>query len=357
MEREAASMIAILGAGAMGSALAVHWARHRADVVLLATEHDGAARAAWCEHQPHPALGILLPTAVLCLPPSEWEPILASADVIAVCVSTPGLGSVLRRAAVHARPDATWILVSKGWEAGSLCSPSELARAIVGTPARIVSLGGPALAAEIAVGAPTALVCAAENTAVADQVAASLRSRFLAVSVTDDVPGVETASAYKNVVAIAVGLCEGLVDRLGQSAIVHTFANARAAVFAQGLVDMGRLAEARGGRMTTLLGLAGAGDLFVTSLGGRNGRFGRLLGAGLTPDRALRVVGSTVEGVANTSVALALATRLSLHLPTAEAVDLALHGQLLGDEGLVVLRELFAAAVTDHHARLSARMR
>jgi glycerol-3-phosphate dehydrogenase (NAD(P)+) len=350
-------MIAILGAGAMGSALAVHWARHRIDVVLLATEYDTDASAAWRDHQPHPALGILLPTAVPCLPPAKWEPILASADVIAVCVSTAGLDAVLRRAAAYARRDATWILVSKGWETGSLRSPSELARAVAGADARLVTLGGPALAAEIAVGAPTALVCAADDVAAADHVAASLRSRFLAVAVTDDVPGVETSSAYKNVVAIAVGICEGLVDRLGQSAIVHTFANARAAVFAQGLVDMGRLAEARGGRIATLLGLAGAGDLFVTSLGGRNGRFGRLLGSGLTPDRALRVVGSTVEGVANTSVALALAARLSLHLPTAEAVNLALHGQLLGDEGLVVLRELFAAAVTDHHTRFTARMR
>jgi hypothetical protein len=71
----------------------------------------------------------------------------------------------------------------------------------------------------------------------------------------------------------------------------------------------------------------------------------------------LRVVGSTVEGVANTSAALALAARLSLHLPTAEAVDVALHGQLLGDEGLVVLRELFTAAVTDPQFRFTARMR
>jgi glycerol-3-phosphate dehydrogenase (NAD(P)+) len=151
---------------------------------------------------------------------------------------------------------------------------------------------------------------------------------------------VETASAYKHVVAIAVGICEGLVDRLGQSAIVHSPANARAAVFAQGMVDMARLAGAKGGRPSTLLGLAGTGDLFVTSLGGRNGRFGRLLGAGHSPEQALRVIGSTVEGVANTAVAIDLAKRLSLHLPTAEAVDMALHRGLLDDLGLIVLREL-----------------
>jgi glycerol-3-phosphate dehydrogenase (NAD(P)+) len=341
----------------MGSALAVHWARHHRDVALLATEHDRAAVEAWRGDLPHPALGIVTPAAVPCLTPEEWEPALAGAELIAVCVSSPGLETVLRRAAATARPEAVWVLATKGWQPGTLRSPSEVAVAVLGRGARLVTLGGPALAAEIVVGGPTAVVSAATDVRLAEEVARSLRSRFLAVATTDDVAGVETASAYKNVVAIAVGICEGIADRLGQSAIVHSFANARAAVFAQGLVDMGRLAEARGGRLATLLGLAGAGDLFVTSLGGRNGRFGRLLGAGQTPDQALRVIGSTVEGVANTGVALALATRLSLHLPTAEAVDLALHGHLLGEEGLVVLRELFATAVTDHHTRFTARMR
>jgi glycerol-3-phosphate dehydrogenase (NAD(P)+) len=201
-----------------------------------------------------------------------------------------------------------------------------------------VALGGPALAAEIVVGAPTALVAAAADLALAERVAASLRSTMLGVAITDDVTGTETGSAYKNVVAIAVGICEALTDRVGQSAVIHRFANARAAVFAQGLVDMAHLAEARGGRTATILGLAGAGDLFVTSLGGRNGRFGRLLGAGQAPDQAVRAIGSTVEGVPNTTAALALSARWSLDLPTARAVDMALREQLLGDEGLEDLR-------------------
>lgn len=339
----------------MGSALAVHWARHHYDVELLATDHDAAALEAWRSHVPHPALGLVMPATVPCHPADQWGQTLATADRIAVAISSPGLEDTVGRAAPWARPDAVWILTTKGWQPGSLRSPSETARAILGRQARIVSLGGPALAAEIVVGAPTALVAAATDLALAESVAASLRSRFLALAVTDDVAGVEIASAYKNVVAIAVGICEGLVDRLGQSAIVHSFANARAAVFAQGLVDMSRLIEAKGGRPATVLGLAGAGDLFVTSLGGRNGRFGRLLGAGQSPDQALRNIGSTVEGVANTAVALQLGAALAVHLPTAEAVELALHHGLLDDDGLVVLRELFSAAVTDHHKPMHSR--
>lgn len=333
----------------MGSALAVHRARHHADVRLCTTEHDGQALEAWEGHLPHPALGVLLPTTVPCYPPDRWDEALTGAEQVAVCVSSPGVEATVRRAAPWVRPDAVWILTTKGWQPGSLRSPSETVRALLGPQARIVTLGGPTLAAEIVVGAPTAMVCAAADIALAEAVAASLHSRFLAMAVTDDVAGVEVASAYKNVVAIAVGICEGLVERLGQSAVVHSFANARAAVFAQGLLDMCRLAEAKGGRASTILGLAGAGDLFVTSLGGRNGRFGRLLGAGQTPDQALRAIGSTVEGVANTAVALQLAELLSLHLPTATAVELALHHGLLDDEGLAVLRELFSAAVTARH--------
>jgi len=341
-------VIAILGAGAIGSALAVQWARRHADVVLLATDHDAAALAAWRGHDPHPALGIPMPREVACHPPEEWAAALARADRVAVCVSTPGLRPAVVAAAAFTRPGTEWIIATKGWDPATLQAPSEVVADVAGDHSPVVTLGGPALAAEIIVGAPTALVAAARDLALAESVAASLRSTMLGVAITDDVAGTEIASAYKNVVAIAVGLCEGLTDRFGQSAVIHRFANARAAVFAQGLVDMAHLAEARGGRTATILGLAGSGDLFVTSLGGRNGRFGRLLGAGQSPDRALRAIGSTVEGVSNTAAALTLADRLSLDLPTARAVDMALREQLLGDEGLADLRELFRTAVAGH---------
>jgi hypothetical protein len=108
----------------------------------------------------------------------------------------------------------------------------------------------------------------------------------LSTVVTNDVIGVETASAYKNVVAIAVGVCEGFSQRMVESASAHVFANARVALFALGLVDMVRLAEVLGGQADTIAGLAGAGDLYVTCLGGRNGRFGQLLGVGETSEQA-----------------------------------------------------------------------
>jgi glycerol-3-phosphate dehydrogenase (NAD(P)+) len=145
-------------------------------------------------------------------------------------------------------------------------------------------------------------------------------------SVSDDVGAVEVAAAYKNVTAIAVGMCEGLSERLTESVYVHRFANARAAMFAHGLQDMTRLAAAEGGRIETILGLAGAGDLYVTCLGGRNGNFGRLLGGGQTPQQAQTTIGSTVEGVPNTYAALALAARDGVQLRAAPAVAAVLSG-------------------------------
>src|SRR5207302_5067286 len=105
------------------------------------------------------------------------------------------------------------------------------------------SIAGPGLAPEIAVGAPTILVCAGTDTNRTRQVARALRGPSLSTVVTDDVIGAEIGSAYKNVVAIAVGMCEGFAERLVESASIHAFANARAGVFAQGLIDMVRLAE------------------------------------------------------------------------------------------------------------------
>jgi glycerol-3-phosphate dehydrogenase (NAD(P)+) len=98
-------------------------------------------------------------------------------------------------------------------------------------------------------------------------------------------------------------------------------------MFAQGLVDMTRLATAQGGRPETILGLAGAGDLYVTCLGGRNGNYGRLLGAGQTPAQAQKTIGSTIEGVANTRASLTLADRLAVELIAARAVAGVLSGE------------------------------
>ena len=217
-----------------------------------------------------------------------------------MAVASRGLQEVLSTAGRFAAPDAIWVLATKGWQEETFLAPSELARTILGARTPIVTLAGPGLASELEAGLPTALMCASRHAPARRTVAQTLASPSMLVVMTSDVAGAETAAAYKNVAAIAVGIAEGLSQRFTDDASRRTFANARAAMFAQGMMDMVRLAEACGGRSATVLGLAGAGDLYVTCVGGRNGRFGKLLGSGSTTEQALRSINSTVEGVVNT---------------------------------------------------------
>ncbi|MGZ4571567.1 MAG: NAD(P)H-dependent glycerol-3-phosphate dehydrogenase, partial [Blastococcus sp.] len=320
--------VAVLGAGAMGTALAVHMSRAGVETVLLATDRDGPIVDAWRRGAPHPALQV--PFAHLpCVSPDYWPGALADAQIVLVAVSSGGLAPVLARAAPDASP-AVWALATKGWESGTLRRPSEVVTAALG-PVPVVAITGPALAAEIAVGAPTGLLLASRDQAARREVAAVLAGPSTVAFTTSDLIGAETAAAFKNVVAVAVGLAEGLAARFTESAVPRAYANARAAVFARGVLDMAALVEAQGGRVATVLGLAGSGDLYVTCGHGRNGRFGRLLGEGTTVDAAIRSIGSTVEGVANTAVALELAARAGLDLPSARIVDQALRAELTDD--------------------------
>jgi glycerol-3-phosphate dehydrogenase (NAD(P)+) len=329
----------------MGTALAVHSIRNGADCVLLATDRDEAVVDAWRRGLPHPALRMPFHHDIRCCPADDWPQELPGAAIVFVAVASGGLERVLSQAAGVGAPDAIWVLATKGWADDTLQTPSQVAAAVLGD-VPVVALAGPALAAEILAGSPTGLLCASADPRARRCAAAALASPTTGVFTTSDVAGAETAAAFKNVVAVAVGLAEGLSDRLGESALTGGYNNARAAVFARGMLDMMTLAEAQGGRAPTILGLAGAGDLYVTCQHGRNGRFGRLLGSGASVDGAVRSIGSTVEGVTNTSAALRLAARGGLDLPSARVVELALGEDLSGERVSDRLRDLFKTVVS-----------
>jgi glycerol-3-phosphate dehydrogenase (NAD(P)+) len=342
--------IAVLGAGAMGTALAGHCARNGASSFLLATDHDEVVLDAWRRDLPHPTLRMPFHPNVRCCPVAEWSEVLPSVPVVFVAVSSAGLQRVLAQAAGFGAAGAVWILATKGWDADTLQTPSHVAATVLGD-APVVSLAGPALAAEILAGSPTGLLCASADQQARRRAAAELASPTTAVFTTSDVAGAETAAAFKNVVAVAVGLAEGLSDRLGESVPLASYANARAAVFARGMLDMQALAASQGGRIATVLGLAGAGDLYVTCQHGRNGRFGRLIGSGATVEGAVRSIGSTVEGVPNTSAALRLAAHTGLDLPSAQVVELALTEDRTGKAVSDRLRDLFLTVVSGSQSR------
>lgn len=309
-------MIAVVGAGAMGTALAVHLARAGRDVALLATAYDRQAVEAYRDRAAHPALGVVIPIDVALAEHHEWPRLLPSAEVVVLVVSTAGLVSTVEELSAHAPSGALWAVVTKGWDEATLRPAAGVVADGIGDPARVVAVVGPSLAAEIATGLPAAVVVAGPDLPNARRVAEVFASPLMRTYVSDDVAGVEVGAALKNIIAIAVGICDGLAETTGVPALL----NMKSFLFSRGLIEMGRLSRAMGGRAETVLGLAGAGDLFVTCLGGRNARFGRLVGSGTPPKRALEQMRTTVEGYQNASAALALAAKHGLEMPIVRAV-------------------------------------
>ncbi|MHB8511947.1 MAG: NAD(P)H-dependent glycerol-3-phosphate dehydrogenase [Actinomycetota bacterium] len=309
-------MIAIVGAGSMGAALASHLKRTGREVALLATEFDTSAASAIRSNAPHPGLGRVLPGEIDVHDPKDWPACLGSARIVVLAVSSAGIAPVVNEVSSHARPDALWAVATKGFDEESLRSAATVAAEALGDRDRVVALVGPSLAAEIAAGVPTGLVAACANPAFAGEVARAFESSHFRVDVSTDVDGVEVGAALKNVIAIAAGFCDGLAALEPNG----SWTNTKAFVFSRGLQEMALLSDAMGGDLRTVLGLSSAGDLFVTCLGGRNGRFGRLVGEGLSPKDALERMHTTVEGYSNARSALALARKFGIDLPIARAV-------------------------------------
>lgn len=182
----------------------------------------------------------------------------------------------------------------------------------------VAFLSGPSFAAEVIRSLPTALVVNSVSTETADAIA-SLFPGFIRTYTSDDVIGAEIAGAYKNVIAIASGICEGL--GLGQ--------NARAALISRGLVEMERFGRAYGAREETFLGLSGAGDLFLTasSTMSRNYRVGLGLAAGQTKEAVCDAIGEVSEGIGTAYALHEIALARGIYLPIAAEVYAILEGK------------------------------
>jgi glycerol-3-phosphate dehydrogenase (NAD(P)+) len=313
-------MIAVIGAGAIGTALAVQLVRAGHETALLATKYDKPFVEAHREGKPHPALDVPFPDAALHTY-GDWQKGLRNAEVVVVGVATAGLVATVEEARALAPDDALWAVGTKGWDEKTLRSASAVVADALGDEKRVVAIVGPTLAQEIAAGAPAAIVCASVRRESAQRIATLFRSEVFRTYVSDDVAGVEVGAALKNVIAIGIGLCDGLADAMGMPAMT----NAKSFLFARGLIEMATLGKSLGGRIETVLGLAGAGDLFVTALAGRNARFGKLVGSGMTPEDALAQMNTTVEGYVNGRAAVALADREGLHLPLIHSIAAVLY--------------------------------
>lgn len=190
---------------------------------------------------------------------------------------------------------------------------------------RVVVLSGPSHAEEVARSEPTSLVAASADFSAAEYVQNVLMSETLRIYTCDDVIGVELGGAFKNIIAVAAGICDGL--NLGD--------NPKAALITRGLSEMARLGVKLGAKSETFAGLSGMGDLIVTcmSVHSRNHRFGDLVGRGVSVKEALNMVG-TVEGYHAALAAHILAGKTGVDMPICESVYAALYNEL-SPEGLI----------------------
>ena len=321
--------VTILGAGAMGSALATPAVAAGNRVRLWGTWLDGGVLAELRAGRPHPRTGVAVDPRAEQHDAGELAAALAAADLVALAISSDGVVEVARRAAAAGLAAGTPLpLCTKGFgrrpDGRVELLPPLLASLV---PGPVVAVGGPCKANEVAAGRPTAAVFAGADGAAVERCARALATPAYRVERSRDLEGVEAAAATKNIYAIAVGVCHGLTEAGGQP--WHDLA---AATFARAVAEMRRLAVALGGREETVLGLAGVGDLEVTSLSGRNRVFGTRVGRGEPPADALAAMaaaGQTVEGVPAARLARDVATQRQLgpeDLPLLEAVNRILDG-------------------------------
>jgi glycerol-3-phosphate dehydrogenase (NAD(P)+) len=299
------SRVAVLGAGAWGTAIASVLAA-RLEVTLWARDPAQAAAMARTRRNERYLRGVEIPAAVKVT--SDFP---ASADLFLAATPVAGLREVVRK-----KPSPL-VWLCKGFEQGTGSLPHQIVEPVV---PRCGALSGPSFADEVARGLPCALTLAARDGEFARSNAALLHGGRMRVYYSTDVAGVEIGGAVKNVMAIAAGICDGL--GLGY--------NARAALITRGLAEIARLGAAMGGQAETIFGLTGAGDLILTATGdlSRNRRVGLELAKGRTLDEILGALGHVAEGVHSAREAVKLARSKGIDMPVSEAVNAVLEGRL-----------------------------
>jgi glycerol-3-phosphate dehydrogenase (NAD(P)+) len=306
--------IAVIGAGAWGTALATVAERAGASVSLWARDPVLAETINRQHENPSYLPGI--PLAATITATSNAAAALAGADAVLLVVPAQFLRAILQTCAPHVTPAAPLLLCAKGIEAESLKTMSEIAAEIM-PAAAIAVLSGPSFAAEVARGLPAAVTIASRDRAVAQSFVAALGTARFRPYLSGDPIGVEIGGAVKNVLAIACGIIEG--RGLGD--------NARAALITRGLAEMVRLGLAKGAAPDTFRGLSGLGDLVLTCTAGqsRNYTLGLALGRGASLASALSARRAVVEGVATAAAVTRLSDRLGIEMPITAAVDGVLH--------------------------------
>jgi len=315
------SDIAIIGAGAWGTALAIVAGRggaHRVRLWAYETEVCDSIR----KRRVNQLFldGQTIPEAVEVT--NNLAEVVHGAEFVVSVMPSNHCRRLFQALKPHLKPEMIFVSATKGIEEASLHRMTEIAAEVIqadgGFVPRMAALSGPSFAKEVARGDPTAVTVAAQREDLARAVQQTLSDPRFRIYTNDDVAGVELGGALKNVIAIAAGVCSGL--GLGHNSV--------AALITRGLAEMTRLVVACGGRRETMAGLAGLGDLVLTCTGGlsRNRSVGEQLGRGRKlPEIIAGMHGMVAEGVLTTNAAVGLARRHDVEMPITEKMFEVLH--------------------------------
>lgn len=305
--------IAVFGAGAWGTALALAYCREH-QVSLWSWRADEARELQVDRENRRFLPGIPLPAELTVS--ADLEEVALQADLHLIVTPLAGLRTTVRalNRVAHGTP---MLWACKGFEAESARLPHEIVHEELGEDAPCGALTGPSFAAEVARNLPTAVTLASSREGFAEHWIQRLHQPTLRLYANNDIIGAEVGGAVKNVMAVAAGISDGMGFGL----------NARAALITRGLAEISRLGVALGARQETFMGLAGMGDLILTCTGdlSRNRRVGLALAEGKRLDQILQELGHVAEGVSTARAVCQLADRNGIEMPICAAVNAVLH--------------------------------
>ncbi len=311
--------VAVLGAGSWGTTFAKILADGGADVVLWARRPELAREIQEGKRNSDYLPGVNLPLGLRAT--SRLDLALAGAEQVYISVPSQSLRENLAIIAPHLHAQASVVSLMKGVEKSTGKRMSEvIAEVLRIDPAQIAVISGPNLALEIAKEQPTAAVVSSTSLETAQAVASVARNRYFRSFVNTDVIGTEFGGVLKNLIAVAIGIVDG----------VGYGENTKASIITRGLVEMTDFAVAYGAHPETLAGLAGLGDLIATSQSplSRNNTAGRLLGQGYHLNDVVNQMQQTTEGLASVGPILELARAMGVDMPIVEQVRQVLAGTL-----------------------------
>jgi glycerol-3-phosphate dehydrogenase (NAD(P)+) len=315
---------AVVGAGSWGTALAVHCARAGHSVGLWGRDESQIAAMRRERVNQRYLPEVAFPDRLA--PTSDAAAALEGADLVLSAVPSRHTRSVWNEIAADAADGVHVVSATKGIEEGTGRRMTEVLAACVPQAASVSSLSGPSFARELAEGHPTAIALGCVDSEAADRLQRALSWGPLRVYRNADLVGVEIGGALKNIIAIASGISDGL----------GFGSNSQAALVCRGLKEISVLATAMGGQQTTLMGLAGLGDLVLTCTGplSRNRSLGVEIGRGRTLEEATARAQQVAEGTVTVRSAMELARKYSIEMPITEQVYGVLYGGVTPEEAI-----------------------